>query len=220
MNCCHCRGIEAFFDKRTADKQLKRYRKKGPAKTTRILIAALKAEGIDGMTLLDIGGGVGAVQQELLRAGVSSATNVEASTAYVEVSKEEAERHGYADRVNYQHGNFIDAAPTVADADIVTLDRVICCYPDAQALVGLSAARARHLYGLVYPQYGWLNKVFVTGANVVFRLRRCAMRSFLHRSDMVDAIVQSHGLQRRFHRKSFPWQIVVYSRPVRGETIQ
>lgn len=212
MNCCQCRGIEAFFDKKTADKELKRYRKKGPAKTTRILIAALKAEGIKGMTLLDIGGGVGALQQELLGAGLSSATNVEASTAYVEVSKEEAERQGYADRVSYHHGNFIDVAPTVADADIVTLDRVICCDPDAQALVALSAARARHLYGVVYPLDGWLNKVFVTGVNLVFWLRRCAMRSFLHRPEMIDAIVRSHSLQQRFYRKSFPWQIVVYSR--------
>ncbi len=212
MNCCHCRGVEAFFDKKTADKELKRYRKKGPAKTTRILIAALEAEGIEGMTLLDIGGGVGAVQQELLRAGVSSATNVEASTAYVEVSQEEAELRGYADRVSYQHGDFIDVAPTVADADIVTLDRVICCYPDAQALVGLSAARARQLYGVVYPQYGWFNKVFVASVNLVFRLRGCAMRSFVHRPDVVDAIVRSQGLQRCFCRKSFPWQIVVYRR--------
>jgi predicted RNA methylase len=77
MNCCQARGIEAFFDKKTADK---------------VLIAALTAEGIEGMTLLDIGGGVGALQQELLAAGVSSATNVEASTADAEVSKEEAER--------------------------------------------------------------------------------------------------------------------------------
>jgi magnesium-protoporphyrin O-methyltransferase len=177
MDCCQGLGIEAFFDKKTADKQLKRFQKKGPAKTTRILIAALKAEGIEGMTLLDIGGGVGALQQELLGAGVSTATNVEASMAYVEVSREEAERQGYADRVSYHHGNFIDVATTVADADIVTLDRVICCYPDVQALVGLSAARARHLYGVVYPQDGWFNQLFVASVNLVFRLRRCAMRS-------------------------------------------
>ena len=212
MDCCQCRGIEVFFDKKTADKELKRYRKKGPAKTTRILIAALKAEGIEGMTLLDIGGGVGVIQQELLGAGVSSATSVEASAAYVEVSKEDAERQGYADRVSYHHANFTDVAPTVADADIVTLDRVICCYHDAQTLVGLSAARARHLYGAVYPQYGWFNKVFVSGVNLAFRLRRCAMRSFLYNPDMIDAIVRGHGLQQRFCRKSFPWQIVVYSR--------
>jgi magnesium-protoporphyrin O-methyltransferase len=59
----------------------------------------------------------------------------------------------------------------------VTLDRVICCYPDVQALVGLSAARARHLYGVVYPQDGWFNQLFVASVNLVFRLRRCAMRS-------------------------------------------
>jgi len=94
----------------------------------------------------------------------------------------------------------------------VTLDRVICCYPDAQALVDLSAARARHLYGVIYPQFGWFNKVFVMSVNLAFRLRKCAMRSFVHQPDMIDAIVRSHGLQQRFYRKSFPWQIVVYGR--------
>jgi tRNA A58 N-methylase Trm61 len=212
MDCCHCRGVEAFFDEKTARKELKRYRKRGPAKTTRILIEALKAEGIRGMTLLDIGGGIGALQQELLRVGVSSATNVEASTAYLEVSKAEAERRGYADRVSYHHANFIDIASDIAEADIVTLDRVICCYPDAQALVSLSAARAKHLYGVVYPQYRWLNKVFVSSANLYLQVRGCAMRSFLHRPETVEAIVRRHSLKQRFHRKSFPWQIVVYGR--------
>jgi 2-polyprenyl-3-methyl-5-hydroxy-6-metoxy-1,4-benzoquinol methylase len=113
MNCRQARGMEAFFDKKTAHKEMDRLRRKGPGKTTRILIAALTAEGIEGMTLLDIGGGVGALQQELLAAGVSSATNVEASTAYAEVAREEAERRGYADRVSYHHGDFIDLAPTV-----------------------------------------------------------------------------------------------------------
>jgi hypothetical protein len=212
MDCCHCQGVEAFFDKKTAHKELKRYHKKGPRKTTRILIDALKAEGVRGMTLLDIGGGIGALQQELFRIGVIRATNVEASPAYLEISKEEANRRGYADRVSYHHANFIDIAPAIAEADIVTLDRVICCYPDAQILVKLSAARANHLYGVVYPEYRWLIKVFAATVNLFLRLRKCAMRSFVHRPDMIDATIRSEGLQPRFHRKSFPWQIVVYSR--------
>jgi hypothetical protein len=212
MDCCQCQGIEALFDGKMAKRELRQYRKKGPAKTTRILIEALKAEGIEGMTLLDIGGGIGAIPHELLGAGVINATNVDASRAYVEASREESERQGYAARVSYHHGNFVDLAPNVAEADIVTLDHVICCYHDVQALVDLSAARARQLYGLVYPQYGWLNKVVNTGINLSLWLTRNPMRSFLHRPDMVDAIVRSHGLRHRFHRNSFPWQIVIYGR--------
>ena len=141
MNCCQCQGIETFFDNKVATKELRQYRKKGPDKTTRMLIEALEAEGVGRMTLLDIGGGIGAIQHELLAVGVSSATSVEASPAYIEVAKEETERQGRIDLVSYHYGNFVDLATDIAPADIVTLDRVICCYDDMQALVGLSSAR-------------------------------------------------------------------------------
>ena len=133
MGCCQ--SIETHFNKKTVAKELKRYREKGPLKVTRVLIEALKAEGIEGMTLLDIGGGVGSIQHELLKAGVSNIINVEASKAYIEAAKEEAERQGHADQVSHHHGNFIDLAPDIPQVDIVTLDRVICCYHDMQALV-------------------------------------------------------------------------------------
>ena len=64
-----CQGMETFFDNKTAVGDLKAYRKKGPSKTTRMLIDALKAQGVEDMTLLDIGGGVGAIQHELLNSG-------------------------------------------------------------------------------------------------------------------------------------------------------
>ena len=159
MKCRQCQGIERWFNKKLAAKELRQYRKKGPARTTRMLIEALKAEGIEGMTLLDIGGGIGTIQHELLGAGVSSAINLEGSTAYLETAKEEAERRGHAHRVRYHHGDFVGLASDIQGADIVTLDRVICCYPDFPALVGLSSARAGKLYGVVYPHDTWWAKI-------------------------------------------------------------
>src|SRR3990172_7589916 len=126
MNCTQCQGIEELFSEDFVARELKRYRKRGPDKTTRMMIEALKKEQLEGLTLLDIGGGLGAIQHELLRAGVGSATDIEASWAYLNAAKTEAVRQGYAERVRYQHGNFIDVAANVPPADIVTLDRVIC----------------------------------------------------------------------------------------------
>ena len=88
---------------------------------------------------------MGAVQHELINAGVQQVTSVEASSAYLNAAKEEAQRRRLADHVSYYHGNFADLASDIAPADIVTLDRVICCYHDMEKLVGLSAARARKL---------------------------------------------------------------------------
>jgi magnesium-protoporphyrin O-methyltransferase len=213
MKDCNCiQGIESLFNEKEARNMLKSYRKEGPAKTTRILIEALKelARSVEGMTLLDIGGGVGAIQHELLRAGVQKATGVDASTAYVRAAQEEAERQGHADRVSYHHANFVDLAPHIAPTDIVTLDRVICCYHDVQALVGLSVAKARTLYGLVYPRDTWWVRAAIGLGNLYFRVARNPFRAYTHPTEKVNALVRDHGFQQRFYKTSGPWQVVVY----------
>ena len=212
MDCCQCQGIETVFDRKKADKELKQYRKDGPRKTTRLLLDALKSEGIEGMTLLDIGGGIGVVQHELLAAGASSATNVDAATAYIAAAKEEAERQGHADRVSHQYGNFVDLAPDIPPADIVTLDRVICCYHDMRSLVGLSAERARRLYGVVYPRDTWWMKAGMRVWNLMQWISRSRFRAFVHPTEAVEAILREAGLERRFYRPGFLWQVAVYGR--------
>ncbi len=212
MNCCQCQGIETLFDRKYVAKELARYRTKGPDKTTRMLLDSLKDEDIDGMTLLDIGGGVGAISNELFKAGLSRATNVEASSAYLEAAKDEAERQGHADRMSLRHGNFVDLASDIPPADIVTLDRVICCFPDMQALVGVSVARARKLYGVVYPRDTWWIKTGLAVQNLFFRLQQSPYRAFAHPTAAVDALVRSNGLKPRSSQKTIVWQVVVYAR--------
>lgn len=212
MNCCQCQGIEAVFDARLVEEELSSYREKGPNQTTRMLIAALKAEGIQGGSLLDIGGGVGAIQHALLAAGVQNATDVDASPAYLNAAKEEAQRRGLAERVNFQRGNFVDIAAQIPPADIVTLDRVICCYHDMENLVSLSAARARKTYGLVYPRDVWWVKFGIRVVNFFYRLQKNPFRTFTHPTQAVEAIVHQSGLKRRFYRRTLIWQVVVYAR--------
>lgn len=212
MDCCQCKGIESLFNEREARSKLKSYRKSGPAKTTRILIEALKAEGIEGRTLLDIGGGVGVIEHELLRAGLKSAVDVDASSAYIKAAEEEAQRQGHADRVSYHHANFVDYAPQVQSADIVTLDRVICCYHDMPALVGRSVEKAGALYGLVYPRDAWWMRAAIFLANRFLQLTRNPFRVFVHRTNAVDALVRGSGFQRRYYKRAGVWQVVVYAR--------
>jgi len=212
MDCCQCKGIDKLFDEKEARRHLKAYRKDGPARTTRILIEALKAQGIEGMSLLDIGGGVGAIQHELLRAGAERATGVDASAAYVKAAREEAERQGHAGRVSFHHANFVELAPQIAPVDIVTLDRVICCYHDMQGLVGQSVAKAGRLYGLVYPRDEWWVRAFVAIGNLYLRIIRNPFRGYVHSALEVDAAVRGSGFVQRFRKLSGPWQIVVYAR--------
>jgi magnesium-protoporphyrin O-methyltransferase len=213
MNCCQCQGIETCFNEKRVGKELARYRKKGPAKTTRMLIDAVKAEGVQGVALLDIGGGVGAIQHELLKAGAGRATSVEASSSYLEASKAEATQQGHADRVSYHHGDFVALASDIPPADIVTLDRVICCYPDMQSLVELSSARAGKLYALVYPRDTWWVKIGIALGNLALRATRNPFRTFVHPTQAVEALVRRNGLKPRFYSQTAVWQVALYARP-------
>ncbi len=192
--------------------ELERWRDRGPRRTTQELIDVIRAEGVEGASLLDIGGGVGVIQHELLRAGAAQASGVEASTAYLAAAREEATRQGHADRLRLDHGNFVDLAPRLPPADIVTLDRVICCYPDMPALVGRSAALAREAYGLVYPRDTWWVKLGLALGNLALWARRIPFRAYAHPTAAVDALVRGQGFTRRFMRRTLIWQVVVYGR--------
>ena len=234
MGCCQCQceGIETLFNRKDAATKLRAYRKDGAATSTRILIEALKNElampgrrenpgeagklgrGVAGMTLLDIGGGVGAIQHELLRAGVGveRAISVEASRAYMRAAQEEAERQGHADRVAYYHANFVEIATQIAPADVVTLDRVICCYPDMKTLVGQSVAKAHMLYGLVYPRDTWLRRVAICIENLHMRIVRNPFRAYVHPTQAVHQLVLKNGLHQVFYQRTGRWQVVIYAR--------
>jgi magnesium-protoporphyrin O-methyltransferase len=166
MSCCQCHGIQTLFSERVARHDLKRYRRKGPLQTTRILLDALRAEGVADASLLDIGGGVGAITHELLSAGAAKATVVDASPAYLQAAQAEAERQGHRDRITYRFGDFVALAPEMAPVDVVTLDRVICCSDDMQALVSASAEKAGRLYGVVYPRDTWWDRMGVSLVNL------------------------------------------------------
>lgn len=212
MTCSQCCGIERQFDDRVARRQLRRYRRKGPEKTTRLLLDALYGTGVDGASFLDIGGGVGVIQHELMASGATSGAGVDASSAYLEAARDEASARGYEDRMRYVEGDFVDAHEGVEAADLVTLDRVICCYPDMEALVDTSASKARRAYGLVYPRDNAVARLAIRLINFLQWVRRHPFRAFVHPSEAVEARVRAHGLTRTFHETSTVWQVVLFTR--------
>ena len=208
-----CCGHQEAFGERTAARDLRRYRRRGPRKTTRQLLEALRERGLDHATVLDIGGGVGVIEHELLAQGASRAEAVDASRAYLRAAHEEAERRGHADRLEQHAGDFVEVADSVEPADVVTLDRVICCYPDVEALVGRSAERAQRLYGLVYPRDAWWTRLGIRAVNLGLRAMRNPFRVFVHPDALVGAVARERGLEPRLRRGAGPvWQVAVYAR--------
>lgn len=213
MTCSHCVGAGRLFNRKRAARDLKRYRKSGPSKTTGWLVDHLLAQGVEGLTLLDIGGGVGAVQHALIaNGGVVKADSVDASPAYVAVAREEARRRGHEDLVRHLVGDFVDHAEEVAEADIVTLDRVVCCYPAMEELVRLSAERARRFYALVFPRDEWWIRALLSVPNLFLRVTRNPFRVFVHPHDALERVIHHQGLRERFGRTTTFWRVAVYER--------
>lgn len=213
MVCPHCEGAEDVFSRGYAKKDLEAYREKGASKTTQLMITLFKSIGVSNKSLLDIGGGVGAISHDLISAGLTHAVDVDASTAYLKVAKEEAEQRGHADKIQFLHGDFVQLAPEIDAADIVSLDRVVCCYPDFHALVDLSSQRARELYGLVYPRDNFLTKLAIPIFNFfAFRLWGNPFRTFVHDSKTIDNIITGNGLQQIHHKNVGFWQVRIYRR--------
>lgn len=207
-----CRPLEEEFDHRRVAKELDAYRERGPEPTTAALARALERAGAQG-TLLDIGGGLGGVPALLLENGVASAINVEVSAAYVEASRALAEEGGYADRLEHRLGDFVGLAAEIEPADVVTLDRVICCYPEMERLVGLSAARARRLYGFVVPRDRWAVRAGIAGKNLIRRLSGSSFRTYAHPLAQIDAVLRQAGLEPGSASRTFVWEVRVYARP-------
>jgi magnesium-protoporphyrin O-methyltransferase len=213
MNCCkHCVDAEDFFDLKTARADLKRYNRKGPEKSTKHLIQSIPDHDIKNVTLLDIGGGIGAIPFELFGKGLAAATHADASTAYQKICSEEAQKRKLSNKITFIHGDAVELKDQLPVCDLVTLDRVLCCYPDVKKLIDASISRSKRIYGVVYPRNRFYFKLGIVVINLWFKIKKSEFRTYMHDESFVDDIIKSHGFILLSHKTTFLWQSVVYRR--------
>ncbi|HSZ02420.1 MAG TPA: class I SAM-dependent methyltransferase [Terriglobales bacterium] len=213
MVCCtrYC-AAEAKFDRKVAERDLRSYQRNGAAALTRLLLAELRRWPLEGADILDVGGGIGVISMELAAAGVRSVTLVEASPAYLEVARREVGSRYGSRPTQFVLGDFAAIASTLADADVVTLDRVVCCYPDAEALLRGVAARARRLVALTYPRDRWYMRTWTGLQNFWRKLSGDAFRSFIHPPQRMDAVLEAAGFVRAARKGKGVWVLDLFHR--------
>jgi 2-polyprenyl-3-methyl-5-hydroxy-6-metoxy-1,4-benzoquinol methylase len=211
-NCCNPRGCDSFFTARLARRAAQRYRKKGIDKTAQRMLAFLEQRGIAGATVLELGGGVGELQIELLKKGAARAVNLELSPAYDEEAARLLRENGVEDRAERRLHDLAADPQRVEPADVVVLHRVVCCYPDYERLLQAAAEHARRLLVFSYPPRNVVSRLAIGAQNLFFRLRRTEFRTFAHPPARMLAVVEERGLRRTYAHHPLVWQIAGFER--------
>jgi SAM-dependent methyltransferase len=199
-------------DGRFAAEELANWRNHGPRRTTQELIDVIRAQGVEGSIVLDIGAGVGAVHAALLEAGAASAIDVDASREYLATARAEAEGRGLAGRVEYRYGDVVELAADLPQVDIVTLDSVVCCYPYLPALLRAALTPRPRLVGMIYPRDVWWMLLYMRLYNLVHSLRRSPARYFAYRHREVSVLMSEAGYSEVHDAGSPAWRVVLYGR--------
>ena len=210
--CCRPDDYDKLFDEKNARAKAREYADKGLTDDARRIVDFVRARMSPGYSVLEVGGGVGAIQLELLRDGAARAVNVELATRYEAIASELIRERGLEERVERRLGDFVREADGIPAADVVVMQRVVCCYPDADALVGAAADHARRLLLMTFPVERWWIRVGLAAENLFFRLRGSTFRSFVHSTNAVVAVAQRHGMRLTEHRRGLIWQVLVLER--------
>ena len=195
-----------------AHSEANRYRRKGLDATSRRIFEFVKAQGVAGRTVLEVGGGIGAIQIELLKAGAARTVSVELTPTYEDDANALLQEAGLADRSERKIMDFAMAGAEVDGADIVIMNRVICCYPDMPRLAGQASDHARQLLVMSFPRRAWWMRVGLGLANLMLRLTRREFQIFLHPPKRILAISEQHGLRTVFDETGVFWTVAALRR--------
>ncbi len=215
MACCcsgFCSATDRQFNARVAARDVAEYRRHGPPPTTRLLRDGLRDAGAAGGTLLDIGAGIGALTFELLALGLERAVAVDASAAYVAAGREEAQRRGCSDRVDWRHGDFASSAAEFAPATVVALDRAVCCYPAYEPLLAEAVRRAQRWFAVSYPRDRWYVRAAIALENAVRRLAGNPFRVVVHPAAAMERLIRNSGFALVSRRTTLAWSADIYAK--------
>lgn len=210
--CCYAGEYRTKFSGKSAARVAKAYQRKGLAPSARRLVDGLVRSGVEGASILEVGGGVGTIQAELLGAGAGRATNVDLSPEWETEAKALIAERGLDGRVIRKVGDFVAIAEQVEDADVVVLHRVVCCYPDWRGLLGVATGKARTALAVTFPRDRWLTRVFIGIENFMRRLRRQEFRAFVHPARAMLDLVREAGFDVTSDTSDVAWRSVVLHR--------
>ena len=213
MQCCQptTDGAARFFSW-FARRSGRRYRKQGLGKVQQRLASAVMELGIQDASILDIGCGVGYLHQSLLKGGAARATGIDLSERMLAEAQSLAAEQSLSDCTDYIVGDFVAMAADLPSADVTVLDKVVCCYPDAETMIGRSLEKTKKIYALTYPRGHLLNRVVFELEAFCMKVIRCDFRPYVHDPERIEEWINAAGFRKRRQHQSLIWLTQVYAR--------
>ena len=162
--------------------------------------------------MLEIGGGIGQVLLELLKADASTGEVVELVPSYEEHVRALATEAGLVDRASFRTADLVADVEARREADIVVLNKVVCCTPDGPELAGIAAALTRRTLVLSFPRDDWWARAAFGTINGFLRLRRGSFRVFVHSTASLRGPAEAHGLTLVSERTGPLFRIAAFER--------
>ena len=206
--CCDQQGYQTTFGDRFARRIARRYARRGLNRTQERLVGFLADRGLEGASVLEIGGGVGEIQVELLRRGAAHVTNLEISEGYEDQAARLLAASGFSGRVTRRFLDIAAAPEEVEEADIVVLHRVVCCYPDYERLLAAAGSHARRLLVFSHPPRNLVSRAGIWWDNLGRRLRHNDFRAFVHPPQRMVGVLERAGLTPRYRHRGWSWVVV------------
>ena len=211
MICRSC-PCEEIFTRRFAKRSLENLRRKGLGKLEEQMVGVASEPGLDGARVLEIGGGIGALQAELLGAGAEQGEVVELVAAFEPYARELALERGLEERTSFRVVDVLEEPEAVPPADVVLMNRVVCCSPDGVELARRAAALARRTLVLSFPR----DVAWVRGGgrlvNAGFALFGRSFRLFVHPRTALVAAAEAEGLRLSGGGHGVAWEYAAFQR--------
>jgi magnesium-protoporphyrin O-methyltransferase len=207
VRCCDTRGCDDVFGRRFARRMARRYRRRGLDRTARRMVEFLESNGLSGATVLEIGGGIGEIEIELLKRGAGSSVNLELSAAYDAEAARLLDEQGLTGRAVRRLHDIAAAPDGVGPADVVVLHRVVCCYPDYERLLTAAGDHAQRMLVFSFPRYNPAARALVAIENLGFRISRREFRTFAHPPAAMQDVLAAAGLRPAYSHRGLAWQV-------------
>ncbi len=212
-SCCRGAPCEELFDDRVAAWYLRSYQRHGVGALERKMLGTLRPADVQGKRVLEIGGGVGAIQAELLKRGASAGEVVELVDAYRPFAEKLAAGAGVASRSTFRVADVLADNRAVEPAGVVVLNRVVCCSAEGLELVGVAAGLTNGTLLLSFPKSTALARFAQRAQHWWANFTRHQYRFYVRPGADIRAAAENVGLEFVAGGSGLVWEYQAFRRP-------